>query len=418
MNTPVQLGLRENLLQFILLVVVNAFVGGMVGLERSILPEIAYEEFHIEATSAVLSFIIVFGIAKAITNYFTGRLANKYGRKKLLVSGWILALPLPFILMWANRWEWIIAANVLLGIHQGLAWSSTIVMKIDLVGEKQRGFAMGLNEFSGYIAVAIVAYLTSYIASNFGLRPYPFYVGIVLVVMGLLMSWIFIKDTSKHVAAETTTSSVKRLKDIFWSTTWKDKNLGSVTQAGLINNLNDGMAWGLLPVMLAAKNFDLKQIGIVTAVYPAVWGIGQLITGKMADKFCKRDMLFSGMLLQGIVLFMLPFAWQYWQYISLAVLLGWGTAMVYPTFLATVAENTNPADRAHSLGVFRFWRDMGYAFGAALTGIIADWFGINSAVIVIGMLTALSAFIIYQRMKCKNDFSTHFIAFNKHKLGK
>ena len=413
MNKPVQLGLKENLSQFILLVIVNAFVGGMVGLERSILPQIADKEFHVAATSAVLSFIIVFGIAKAITNYFTGQLANKYGRKKLLVAGWLLALPLPFILMWANRWEWIIAANVLLGIHQGLAWSSTVMMKIDLVGEKQRGFAMGLNEFAGYIAVAIVAYLTGYIASKYGLRPYPFYVGIALVAMGLLMSWIFIKDTRKHVAAETTTSSVKRLKNIFWSTTWKDKNLGSVTQAGLINNLNDGMAWGLLPVLLAAKNFDLKQIGIVTAVYPAVWGIGQLITGKMADKYCKKDMLFTGMILQGIVLFVLPFASQYWQYISLAALLGWGTAMVYPTFLATVAENTNPADRAQSLGVFRFWRDLGYAIGAALTGIIADWFGVNIAIIVIGILTALSAFIIYYRMKCKNDFSSHLFSFKK-----
>lgn len=409
----IQLGLKENLSQFILLVIVNSFVGGMVGLERSILPKIADEEFHIVATSAILSFIIVFGIAKAITNYFTGQLANKYGRKKLLVAGWLLALPIPFVLMWGNRWEWIIAANVLLGIHQGLTWSSTVVMKIDLVGEKQRGFAMGLNEFAGYIAVAIVAYLTGYIASEYGLRPYPFYVGIGLTVLGLLTSWIFIKDTRKHVAVETKTTSVKRLKNIFWSTTWKDKNLGSVTQAGLINNLNDGMAWGLLPVLLVAKHFDLKQIGIVTAVYPAVWGIGQLITGRMADKYCKKDMLFAGMLLQGLVLFFLPFASQYWQYILLAALLGWGTAMVYPTFLATVAENTNPADRAQSLGVFRFWRDLGYAIGAAITGIIADWFGINVSIIVIGILTAFSAVIIYYRMKCRDNISIPLFPFLK-----
>ena len=409
----IQLGLKENLSQFILLVIVNSFVGGMVGLERSILPKIADEEFHIVATSAILSFIIVFGIAKAITNYFTGQLANKYGRKKLLVAGWLLALPIPFVLMWGNRWEWIIAANVLLGIHQGLTWSSTVVMKIDLVGEKQRGFAMGLNEFAGYIAVAIVAYLTGYIASEYGLRPYPFYVGIGLTVLGLLTSWIFIKDTRMHVAVETKTTSVKRLKNIFWSTTWKDKNLGSVTQAGLINNLNDGMAWGLLPVLLVAKHFDLKQIGIVTAVYPAVWGIGQLITGRMADKYCKKDMLFTGMLLQGLVLFFLPFASQYWQYILLAALLGWGTAMVYPTFLATVAENTNPADRAQSLGVFRFWRDLGYAIGAAITGIIADWFGINVSIIVIGILTAFSAVIIYYRMKCRDNISIPLFPFLK-----
>ncbi len=414
-NHLIQLGLKENLSQFILLVIVNAFVGGMVGLERSILPKIADEEFHVAATSAVLSFIIVFGIAKAFTNYFTGQLANKFGRKKLLVAGWLLALPLPFILMWANRWEWIIAGNILLGIHQGLSWSSTVVMKIDLVGEKQRGFAMGLNEFAGYIAVAIVAYVTGFVASRYGLRPYPFYIGIGLSVAGLLLSWLFIKDTRKHVAVETTTSSVIRLKNIFWSTSWKDKNLGSVTQAGLINNLNDGMAWGLLPVLLATKHFNLTQIGLVTAVYPAVWGIGQLITGKMADKYCKKDMLYSGMLLQGIVLFLLPYASQYWEYISLAALLGWGTAMVYPTFLATVAENTNPADRAQSLGVFRFWRDLGYAIGAALTGIIADRFGINTSILVIGVLTTLSAAIIYFRMKCNDNDSTPLFSFRKER---
>lgn len=403
MNKEVQLGLRENLSQFILLVIVNAFVGGMIGLERSILPKIAAEEFHIAATSAVLSFIIVFGIAKAVTNYFTGQLANMFGRKKLLIAGWLLALPLPFILMWANRWEWIIAANVLLGIHQGLTWSSTVVMKIDLVGEKQRGFAMGLNEFAGYIAVALVAWFTGYIASGYGLRPYPFYIGIGLSVMGLLLSWILIKDTRKHAAVEAATSEVKHLKNIFWSTTWKDKNLGSVTQAGLINNLNDGMAWGLLPVLLTVKNFDIKQIAVVTATYPAVWGMGQLITGKMADKYDKKNMLFTGMILQGIVLLLLPFAIQYWQFILLAALLGWGTAMVYPTFLATVAEYTSPADRAESLGVFRFWRDMGYAVGAALTGIIADWFGITASIIVIGLLTAVSAMIIFFRMERKSE---------------
>ena len=403
----IKLGLKENLGQYILLVIVNAFVGGMVGLERSILPRIASEEFNIAAASAVLSFIIVFGVAKAVTNYFTGQLANKYGRKKLLVAGWLLALPLPFILMWASRWEWFIAANILLGIHQGLAWSSTVVMKIDLVGEKQRGFAMGLNEFAGYIAVAIVAYFTGYIASEYGLRPYPFYIGIGLALLGFVMSLFFIKDTRKHVSAESGASPVEKLKNIFWGTTWKNKNLGPVTQAGLINNLNDGMAWGLLPVLLAAKNFDLKQIAVVTAIYPAVWGIGQLITGKMADKFCKKDMLFAGMLLQAIVLLLLPLAVTYWQYIVMASLLGWGTAMVYPTFLATVAENTHPSDRSQSLGVFRFWRDMGYAIGAALTGIVADWFGINSSVILIAALTFISALVINYRMKCRDEFSIH-----------
>ena len=408
-DPKIKLGLKENLSQFVLLVIVNAFVGGMVGLERTILPQIADKEFHIAATSAVLSFIIVFGIAKAITNYFTGALANRFGRKRLLIAGWILAFPLPFILMWADSWEWIIAANVLLGIHQGMAWSSTVVMKIDLVGEKQRGFAMGLNEFAGYIAVALVAYLTGYIASEYGLRPYPFYIGIVLSVLGLTMSWFFIKDTRGHMASETTTSSIKLLKDIFWSTTWKDKNLGSVTQAGLINNLNDGMAWGLLPVLLATKGFNLEEIGIVAAIYPAVWGIGQLITGKMADRYCKKDMLFIGMILQGATLLILPFAGKFWEYALLAALLGWGTAMVYPTFLATVAEYTNPSDRARSLGIFRFWRDLGYAIGAAATGIIADSFGINTSIIIIGLLTALSAAIIHYRMKCASPLSSSHV---------
>lgn len=396
----VKLGLKENWKQFTLLVIVNGFVGGMVGLERSILPRIAEQEFAIAAKTAILSFIIVFGIVKAITNYYTGTLANKFGRKNMLVAGWIFAIPVPLMLMFATNWNWIIAANVLLGINQGLTWSSTVVMKIDLVGEKQRGFAMGLNEFAGYLSVAIVAFLTGYIASNYGLRPYPFYIGIVLVALGLFGSIFLIKDTRHHVAAETTTSSIARLKNIFWDTTWKNRNLGSVTQAGLINNLNDGMTWGIFPVLLASKNFNLEQIGIVTAIYPAVWGIGQLFTGKMADKFCKKDMLFAGMFLQAIALIALVWANTMIHYIMLSAVLGWGTAMVYPTFLATVAENTHPQDRAKSIGVFRLWRDLGYAIGAILTGIIADLLSINAAIIFIGFLTFISSFIIYYRMRC------------------
>lgn len=398
----VKLGLKENWKQFTLLVIVNAFVGGMVGLERSILPQIAEEEFHIAAKTAILSFIIVFGIVKAITNYYTGVLANRFGRKNLLITGWIVAIPIPFILMYAPNWNWIIAANVLLGINQGLAWSSTVVMKIDLVGEKQRGFAMGLNEFAGYIAVAVVAFLTGYIASEYGVRPYPFYIGIGLIAMGLIGSLFFIKDTRYHVAKETTTNSVPRLKHVFWDTTWRNKNLGSVTQAGLVNNLNDGMAWGIFPILLAAKNFDLEQIGIIVAVYPAVWGLGQLFTGKMADKFCKKNMLFIGMLLQAIALVLFVWAESMTHFISLSAVLGWGTAMVYPTFLATVAENTHPQDRAKSIGVFRLWRDLGYAIGAILTGIIADSFGIIPSIVFIGGLTFISAGIILFRMNCKD----------------
>lgn len=413
----VQLGLKENWKQFTLLVIINGFVGGMVGLERSILPQIAEKEFAIAAKTAILSFIIVFGIVKAITNYYAGTLANKFGRKKLLVAGWIMGIPIPFILMFAPNWSWIIAANVLLGINQGLTWSSTVVMKIDLVGEKQRGFAMGLNEFAGYIAVALVAFLTGWIASEYGIRPYPFYIGIVLVFFGLTGSIFFIKDTQQHVAKDTINNVTPRLKNIFWDTTWKNKNLGSVTQAGLINNLNDGMAWGIFPILLASKGFTIGEIGIVTAIYPGVWGIGQLFTGKMADKFCKKDMLYTGMLLQALALIVLVFANTMFHFILLSSILGWGTAMVYPTFLATVAENTHPQDRAKSIGIFRLWRDLGYAIGAILTGIIADLININAAIIFIGLLTFISSVIIRYRMKCQPGGAVKIADWimNKHK---
>ena len=407
----VKLGLKENWKQFTLLVIINAFVGGMVGLERAILPQIAEGEFHIAAKTAILSFIVVFGIVKAVTNYFTGALANKVGRKNLLVIGWLFALPDPFILMFANHWNWMIAANVLLGINQGLTWSSTVVMKIDLVGEKQRGFAMGLNEFAGYLSVAIVAFLTGWIAGEYGLRPYPFMIGIVLSILGLLGSWFLIKDTKHHVAKELSSNDIPLLKNIFWDTTWKNKNLGSVTQAGLINNLNDGMVWGIFPILLFQKNFSLEQIGIITASYPAVWGLGQLVTGKMADYFCKKDMLFTGMLLQGLALLVMPWAETMSHYMIVSVILGWGTAMVYPTFLATVAENTNPIDRPKSLGIFRLWRDLGYAIGAILTGIIADALGINASIITIGLLTLISSLVIRYRMKCQNDDSKKIWSF-------
>jgi MFS family permease len=399
----IRLGLKENWKQFTLLVIINGFVGGMVGLERSILPEIAEKEFALAAKTAILSFIVVFGVVKAITNYYAGTLANRFGRRNLLIAGWVVGIPIPFILMYAPDWNWIIAANVLLGVNQGLAWSSTVVMKIDLVGEKQRGFAMGLNEFAGYIAVALVAFLTGWIAAEYGTRPYPFYTGVVLVILGLVGSIFLIKDTRHHVAKETISNPVPRLKNIFWDTSWKDRNLGSVTQAGLVNNLNDGMAWGLFPILLASKGFSIGEIGLITAVYPAVWGIGQLFTGAMADKFCKKDILYSGMLLQAMALVALVWAESLWHFIALSSLLGWGTAMVYPTFLATVAQYTHPLDRAQSIGIFRLWRDLGYAIGAILTGIVADSFGIEAAIILIGLLTFVSALVIYFRMKCSRD---------------
>jgi len=398
-----RLGLKENWQQFTLLVIINAFVGGMAGLERSILPQIAEAEFHVAAKTAVLSFIMVFGIAKALTNYFAGALANRFGRKKLLTLGWLIGIPVPFLLMYAPDWNWIVAANILLGINQGLTWSSTVVMKIDLVGEKDRGLAMGLNEFAGYLAVAVVAFLTGWVAGNYALRPHPFYIGIALSLAGLVGSWLLVHDTRAHAAKEAAGSNVPLLKNIFWDTTLFDRNLGSVTQAGLINNLNDGMAWGLFPIVLAQRGFNIEEIGIVAAIYPAVWGIGQLFTGKMSDHFCKKSMLFWGMLLQGVALMLLVFANSFIHFATLSLMLGWGTAMVYPTFLATVAENTHPLDRAKSLGVFRLWRDLGYAVGALLTGIIADTLGIDFSMIMIGVLTIGSALVIARRMRCRTN---------------
>jgi MFS family permease len=396
----IRLGLKENLNQFILLVLVNAFVGGMVGLERTILPQIAEAEFHIAAKTAILSFIVVFGIAKACTNYFTGFLSIRLGRKSILVAGWIFAVPVPFILMGAGSWSWIIAANLLLGISQGLTWSTTVIMKIDLVGDRNRGLAMGLNECAGYVALAAVAFFTGLIAGEYGLRPYPFYIGIALVFLGLVISIVFVRDTQDHVTIDATLSSIPRLKSLFWETSVRDRNLGTVTQAGLINNMNDGMVWGLLPLLLHNRGFPIAKIAVVTAVYPAVWGIGQIVTGRMSDFFCKKRMLAWGMLIQGVALFMQIFASTFLHFVVLSALLGWGTAMVYPTFLATIAENVHPYDRAQSLGVFRFWRDLGYAVGAVLTGVLADALGITASVFVIAVLTLLSWIVIEVRMRC------------------
>jgi MFS family permease len=401
----IQLGLKENWKQFTLLVIINAFVGGMIGLERTILPEIADIEFEIAAKTAILSFIIVFGVVKAITNYYTGALANKLGRKNLLTLGWLIGLPIPFILIYAQSWNWIIFANVLLGINQGLTWSSTVVMKIDLVGEKNRGFAMGLNESAGYLAVGGVAFLTGWIASEYGIRPYPFYMGIGFAFIGLISSWLFVKDTAYHVNIETKSNKIPILKNVFLDTTWRHTNLGSISQAGLVNNLNDGMVWGLFPILLATKNFDLEQIGKIVALYPIVWGLGQLFTGKMADHFNKKNMLFWGMLVQGIALLIMIFASTFFHFAILSIILGIGTAIVYPTFLAAISDYVHPQQRAESIGVFRLWRDLGYAVGALLTGILADSLGINWAVGFIGFLTILSAIIILIRMQSNKSIT-------------
>ena len=391
-------GLRENWIQFSLLVLINGFVGGMVGMERTILPDIAEHEFNIAANSAILSFIVVFGITKAITNYFTGVLSDRYGRKALLILGWIIALPIPFILMYASHWYGIVFSNILLGINQGLAWSSTVVMKIDLVGKKDRGLAMGLNESAGYLAVGIAAFVTGYIASNFGLRPYPFFIGVGFSFLGLLLSLIFVKDTRQLVDAEKINTSQNVQKNIFWETTWKDRNLGSITQAGMVNNLNDGMVWGILPVILASNGFNLLQIGKLVAVYPLVWGFGQLFMGKLSDHINKKVLLFWGMLIQGVALLLMAYVHDFIHFAGLLCILGLGTAAVYPTFLAAISDHVHPVQRARSIGVFRLWRDLGYAIGALLTGFVADILNIEGSVILIAGLTLLSSLIIKIRM--------------------
>ncbi|MBK8551245.1 MAG: MFS transporter [Ignavibacteria bacterium] len=397
----IKLGLKENWKQFTILVIVNAFVGGMIGLERSIFPEFAESIFGVESTTAILSFIIAFGITKAITNYFTGRLPNKLGRKNLLLVGWLLASPVPFILIYATNWNWVIFANVLLGLSQGLTWSSTVVMKIDLAGEKDRGLAMGLNEFAGYSAVGVIAFLSGYVANKYGITPYPFYIGIFISIVGFVLSLFWVKDTRAFVHKESTTDTSEKLDNVFIHTTFKNKTLSSVTQAGLVNNLNDGMIWGLLPIFLLSLSFNTESIGIIAAIYPAVWGIGQLFTGKMSDVYSKKSMLFWGMLIQGITILLIPIAGSFYALAILSALLGLGTALVYPTFLSAIAQATNPMQRAESIGTFRLWRDLGYAIGAIISGITADLFGVEYAIFLIGIITIFSSLIIKIRMPDK-----------------
>ncbi len=394
----IRLGLKENWKQFTLLVIVNAFVGGMVGLERTIFPEFAFENFGISSYVAILSFITAFGLSKAITNYFAGKLANSFGRKNLLILGWIIALPIPFMLIYAESWYVVVLSNGLLGISQGFTWSSTVVMKIDLAGEKDRGLAMGLNEFAGYLSVGIFAWLTGYIANRFGIIPYPFYLGILLSVFGLLLSVFFVNDTRVFTHQENKTSPGKALGNIFWETTLKNKTLSTVTQAGLVNNLNDGMIWGLLPILLFQYRLNIADIGLITATYPVVWGIGQLFTGKMSDHYSKKSMLFWGMMLQGIAILGFLFLQKFMYLISLSVILGIGTALVYPKFLSTIAATTPPLQRAESIGTFRLWRDLGYSIGAIVSGVLSDIWGLPIAIAFIGLLTILSAVVIKFRM--------------------
>ena len=402
MKEKFELGLRKNWKQFTLLVIVNAFVGGMIGLERTIMPQFAEINFGIASKTAILSFIIAFGVVKAISNYFTGKLANRFGRKNLLLIGWLLAIPIPLILIYAPSWNWVIFANVLLGIHQGLTWSSTVVMKIDLVGEKDRGLAMGLNEFAGYVSVGIIAFVTGYIANKYGVTPYPFYLGIFISIIGFIITAAWVKDTNAYIHHATKTITAQKKQNVFFETSFKNKTLSSVTQAGLVNNLNDGMIWGLLPIFLLSLQFNSEKIGIITSIYPTVWGIGQLFTGKMSDHYSKKGMLFWGMFLQGVAIIAIPFSTNFFVLSTISGVLGIGTALVYPTFLSTIAQVATPIERAESIGTFRLWRDLGYAIGAVISGITADLFGIEYAIYLIGGLTIISSIVIKLRMPNKN----------------
>ena len=400
----VRLGLRENLAQFSLLVVVNAFVGAMVGMERAILSPIAEQDFHLAARTAVLSFIVVFGVTKALTNYLAGRLSDRFGRKHVLVAGWIVAAPVPFLLMWAPTWSWVLAANALLGVSQGLTWSTTVIMKIDLAGAKNRGLAMGLNEFAGYFAVAGSALATGLIAARYGLRPQPFYLGIGFVAAGLFLSALLVRETQHHVTVESklhgelSPEAMPTQREIFWRTTLFDRNLSSVSQAGLVNNLNDGMAWGLFPLFFIAARMNLEQVGTLAAIYPATWGVAQLATGAWSDRVGRKWLIASGMWVQAVGIGIVVLADGFMGFASGAALLGIGTAMVYPTLLAAIGDVAHPSWRASSVGVYRLWRDLGYAVGALLAGITADSFGLPAALWLVAALTFVSGLAVALRM--------------------
>ncbi len=403
--SEVRLGVRENLTQFSLLVLVNAFVGAMVGMERSILPAIAEEEFQLAARTAILSFIVVFGVSKALTNYFAGRFSDRFGRKVVLIAGWIAAVPVPFVLMWAPSWSWILAGNVLLGVSQGLTWSTTVIMKIDLAGPKNRGLAMGLNEFAGYFAVAVSALGTGFIAARYALRPEPFLLGVVFVALGLALSVLLVRDTEHHVALESRLAGdlapegLPTARDVFWRTSVLDRNLSSVSQAGLVNNLNDGMAWGLFPLLFAAAGMSLEQIGALAAIYPAVWGLLQLLTGAWSDRVGRKWLIVTGMWVQALGIGVISLSRGFSGFALGAVLLGAGTAMVYPTLLAAIGDVAHPTWRASSVGVYRLWRDLGYAVGALLAGVVADAFGLSAAAWTIAGVTFASGVFAALRMR-------------------
>jgi MFS family permease len=399
----VALGLKANWKQFSLLVLINAFVGGMVGIERTVVPLIGAEEFGVASTTLVVSFIVSFGLVKACANLVSGQLADMWGRKRVLMLGWLFGLPVPFIIISAPSWGWIVAANALLGINQGLAWSMTVVMKVDLVGPKSRGLAVGLNEFAGYFAVGVTAFLTGYLASRYGLRPVPIYLGVGYAILGAVLSILLVRDTRDHVRLEMAShvkeASPLTFREIFLLTSFGDRNLFAASQAGLVNNLNDGMSWGLFPLFFAANGLGVERIGILKAVYPGVWGLFQVATGPLSDRWGRKGLIVAGMWVQAAGLFLTAMTRDFGWWLLASLLLGLGTAMVYPCLIAAVSDASHPSWRARSLSVYRFWRDLGYAIGALTAGLIADFFGFFSAIATIAALTFLSGAVVAVLMR-------------------
>jgi MFS family permease len=405
-SAALQLGLQANWAQFTLLVLVNAFVGGMVGLERAIVPLLAEREFHLASKAVILSFIISFGIVKALANLFAGRMSDRLGRKSILIAGWLVGLPAPFLVMFAPTWEWVVFANVLLGINQGLCWSTTIIMKIDLVGPARRGLAMGLNEAAGYVALSLAALASGYLAAAYALRPQPFYLGVAFALAGLALSVFFVRETHGHArhearlrnSAAAPAANQPSFAQILLLTSWKDRALFAASQAGMVNNLNDGLAWGLFPLFFAAAGLTIPQIGVLAAIYPGVQGIGQLATGALSDRLGRKGLIVAGMWVQAIGIGLVVLTQGFAPWAGAMVLLGLGTAMVYPTLLAAISDVAHPDWRASAVGVYRLWRDGGYALGALLAGMLADLLGVAWAIAAIALLTFASGVVVLIRM--------------------
>lgn len=404
-TATIALGLRANWQQFALLILINGFVGGMVGIERTVVPLIGAETFKLNSTALITSFIVSFGLVKAVANLVSGQLADSWGRKKVLILGWAFGLPVPFLIIWAPSWGWIIAANALLGVNQGLAWSMTVIMKVDLVGPKSRGLAVGLNEFAGYVAVGLTALATGYLAARYGLRPVPICLGIGYAILGLTLSVLLVRDTRQHVALEVSSLPEKpqsiSFREVFALTSFRDRNLFAASQAGLVNNLNDGMSWGIFPLFFAGFGLGVERIGVLKAIYPVTWGLLQIVTGPLSDRLGRKGLIVAGMWVQAVGLFLTAMTHDFRLWVIASLLLGVGTAMVYPSLIAAVSDASRPEWRARSLSVYRFWRDLGYAVGALGAGLMADAYGFGAAIIAVAGLTFVSGVVVAAAMKEK-----------------